>query len=140
MKFVLGSHTSRIVPHVDTFGADNLLSRGQEIAVDVKEADAVLAALKAGQASMHHGHLFHASGPNTTQDRRIGMAIRFIKPSMKQDDGTLSLVAHVAGQDRFGHFEIASAPKGRLHADDFAMCQRDADRKQAILFKGAKGV
>ena len=35
MRFVPGSHRHRIVPHVDTFAADNLLSRGQEIAVDV---------------------------------------------------------------------------------------------------------
>lgn len=139
MKFVAGSHREQIVPHVDTFSGNNLLSRGQEIAVEVNEADAVVAALKAGQASMHHGHLFHASGPNTTDDRRIGAAIRFITPAMKQQDGTRSLVAHVAGQDKFGHFEIAAAPKGRLHPDDFALCQRDADRKHAILFAGAEG-
>jgi len=136
MKFVPGSHKKRIVPHVDTFSEDNLLSRGQEIAVDVSEEDAVPAALKAGQASMHHGHLFHASGPNITDDRRIGTAIRYIKPAMKQENGAKSLVALVAGQDDYGHFEVADAPKGRLHEDDFEMCRQDAERKQAILFQG----
>ena len=33
MRFVPGSHREQIVPHVDTFGADNMLSRGQEIGV-----------------------------------------------------------------------------------------------------------
>ncbi|MGJ8627915.1 MAG: phytanoyl-CoA dioxygenase family protein [Sulfitobacter sp.] len=136
MKFVPGSHKKRIVAHVDTFSENNLLSRGQEIAVDVDENDAVHAALKPGQASMHHGHLFHASGPNTTDDRRIGAAIRYIRPEMKQENGTKSLVALVAGQDGFGHFQIATAPKGRLHPDDFEMCRQDAERKHAILFKG----
>ena len=36
MKFVPGSHKGQIVPHEDTFAADNLLSRGQEIAVEVE--------------------------------------------------------------------------------------------------------
>jgi len=74
MRFVPGSHKTKIVPHNDTYSEDNLLTRGQEIAVEVDEKDAVIAALEAGQASMHHGHLFHASGPNTTADRRIGAA------------------------------------------------------------------
>ena len=93
MKFVPGSHKKRLVPHRDTFDANNLLTRGQEVAVDVDEADAVCVELEPGQASMHHGHLFHASGPNTTDDRRIGAAIRYIKPSMKQRSGDKSLVA-----------------------------------------------
>ncbi|WP_299031609.1 phytanoyl-CoA dioxygenase family protein [uncultured Sulfitobacter sp.] len=138
MKFVAGSHKTRIVPHVDTFSDNNLLSRGQEIAVDVDEADAVPAPLRAGQASLHHGHLFHASGPNTTDDRRIGAAVRYITPAMKQQGGVKSLVAHVAGSDAYGHFEVAGAPKGRLHPDDFAMCRQDALRKQAILFEGVE--
>jgi len=136
MSFVPGSHKTRIVPHVDTFDENNLLSRGQEIAVDVREEDAVAAALKAGQASMHHGHLFHASGPNTTDDRRIGAAIRYIKPAMKQQSGAKSLVALVAGQDDYGHFEIAGPPKGWLDPDDIAKCREDALRKQVILFEG----
>lgn len=136
MKFVPGSHKERLVPHVDTFSDNNLLSRGQELAVEVDEATAVAAALQAGQASMHHGHLFHASGPNRTDDRRIGMAIRYITPEMKQESGAKSLVALAAGQDAFGHFEIASPPRGRLHPDDFALCAADAARKRDILFKG----
>ncbi|GIT54600.1 MAG: hypothetical protein Ct9H300mP16_17600 [Pseudomonadota bacterium] len=35
MRFVPGSHTRQIVPHNDTFDDNNLLSRGQEIAVEV---------------------------------------------------------------------------------------------------------
>lgn len=58
MKFVPGSHKQRIVAHIDTFSENNLLSRGQEISVNVREEDAVRAALKVGQASMHHGHFF----------------------------------------------------------------------------------
>lgn len=138
MKFVPGSHRESLVDHVDTFDENNLLTRGQEIAVEVDEADAVTVKLNPGQASMHHGHLFHASGPNATNDRRIGSAIRYIKASMKQQDGTKSLVAHVSGEDRWGHFKIAAPPVGRLHDDDFERCRQDAAAKRHILYAGAK--
>lgn len=134
MKFVPGSHKQAIVAHVDTFAPDNLLSRGQEIAVEVNEADGVAAELMPGQASMHHGHLFHASGPNVTDDRRIGAAIRYIKPSMQQKTGDRPLVALVSGADHFGHFTIAGPPQGRLSEADFEMCRQDAALKKRLLY------
>lgn len=138
MKFVPGSHKQHLVPHVDTFDDNNLLTRGQEIAVDVNEEDGVSVVLETGQASMHHGHLFHASGPNTTNDRRIGSAIRYIKPSMKQRSGDRSLVALVSGQDHFGHFQVADTPKGRLLDEDFDRCLRDSEIKRRVLYEGAE--
>lgn len=135
MKFVPGSHNQQIVPHVDTFAEDNLLTRGQELAVEVDEADAVHAELQPGQISLHHGRLFHASGPNTTDDRRIGFAIRFIIPAMKQETGDRSLVALVRGEDAYGHFTIATPPTGRLQEADFDLCRRDVEIKQRVLYE-----
>ena len=137
MKFVPCSHTEQVVPHVDTYDDNNMLSRGQEIAVEVNEDDAVAVELQPGQASLHHGHLFHSSGPNTTDDRRIGVAIRLIRPSMKQQSGDRPLVALVKGKDRFGHFRIARSPKDRLSEDDFALCRRDAEIRRRVLYEGA---
>ena len=134
MKFVPSSHKTKIVPHIDTYAEDNLLSRGQEIAVEVNEKDAVVVALDAGQASMHHGLLFHGSGPNTTDDRRIGSAIRYIKPSMKQATGDRPLVSLVRGQDNFGNFKIVDAPMGRLLDEDFELCRQDKALKARLLY------
>ena len=134
MKFVPGTHKSSIVKHIDTFADNNLLTRGQEIAVEVNEAEAISAALKAGQASMHHGLLFHSSGPNRTNDRRIGSAIRYIKPSMKQKTGDKSLVTLVSGKDHFKNFKIADPPKGRLLDEEFELCREDNNLKQKLLF------
>src|SRR5919106_505586 len=47
MRFVAGSHRQRNVPHVDSFEKDNLLTRGQEIAVDVDEGSSVNVLLNA---------------------------------------------------------------------------------------------
>ena len=137
MRFVPGSHRRRIVPHVDTFAADNLLSRGQEIAVEVDEQDGVAVELRTGQASLHHGHLFHASGPNSTDDRRIGVAIRYIKPSMRQRTGQRWMARLACGEDRYGHFDLADPPRGRLHEADFERCRRDAAVRRETLFAGA---
>ena len=138
MRFVPGSHANRIVPHVDTFDKNNLLSRGQEIAVEVDEGAGVNVVLETGQASLHHGHLFHGSGPNGTGDRRIGAAIRYIKPSMKQRSGDRSLVALVNGEDTHGNFEIAGPPRGWLAEEDFELVRRDSEIKRRVLYEGAE--
>ena len=137
MRFVPGSHTRQIVPHNDTFDDNNLLSRGQEIAVEVDDRNGVDVVLQAGQASLHHGHLFHASGPNTTTDRRIGSAIRYISPSMRQTSGDPTLVALVSGEDHYGHFTVADPPRGRLTEEDFDLCRRDAEIKRRVLYEGS---
>jgi len=98
MKFVPGSHKESLVPHQDTFADDNLLSRGQEIAVEVDEEDAIVAALQPGQMSLHHGRMFHASGPNTTDDRRIGFVMRFIRPDTPARSREFAML--VRGADR----------------------------------------
>ena len=49
MRFIPGSHGQAIVPHRDTFSDTNLLTRGQKIAVEVDEAEAVDVVLAPGQ-------------------------------------------------------------------------------------------
>jgi chlorinating enzyme len=140
MRFVPGSHKQQAVAHTDTFHENNLLTRGQEIAVEVNEEDGIDVQLMPGQASVHHGHLFHASGPNVSDDRRIAVAIRYIKPSMKQKSGDKTLVAMIQGEDRFGHFKIAGAPKGRLLDEDFDLSRQDSAIKRQVLYEGAEDV
>ena len=136
MKFVPGSHKA-IVQHNDTFAEDNLLSRGQEIAVDVDEKDAVAIELQPGEMSLHHGRLFHGSGPNQSDDRRIGVAIRYIKPSMKQVGGQKTLATLARGEDRFGNFEIVVPPKEAFSSEGIALRRRALEISQAILYEGA---
>jgi hypothetical protein len=138
MRFVAGSHHRKVVPHVDSFAKDNLLTRGQEIAVAVDEGSAVDVLLRAGQVSFHHGHVFHASGANTTHARRLGVAIRYIAPSMKQTSGEKLLVSLVSGKDEYGHFEVMPPPAGRLLQEDFERARRNAQMKQGILYRGVE--
>lgn len=138
MRFVPGSQRQNLVPHADSFADNNLLSRGQEVTVKIDKADARDVVLETGQASLHHGHLIHASGPNRTGDRRIGVAIRYMAASMKQKTGDRSLVALVGGKDRHGHFLVAPPPAGKLLEADFTLCRQDMAIKKRILYDGAQ--
>ena len=124
MKFWPGSHLKKQLEHRDTFASDNLLTRGQEIAVEVPEGEGVDVPLKAGEMSLHHVLLAHGSGPNTTDDRRIGYAIRYIPPML------------VRGRDIHGHFDPEPEPKCDL--DDAALAaHRDAvERSAKALYAG----
>jgi ectoine hydroxylase-related dioxygenase (phytanoyl-CoA dioxygenase family) len=113
MEFIPGSHTKDQIPHRDTFAKDNLLTRGQEVAVEVDESKAVVIELEPGEISLHHVRLVHGSPPNPSNDRRIGFAIRYIPTTVTQiagdDSATLvrgvdtqhgSRVRRLASQDR----------------------------------------
>jgi len=135
MKFIPGSHLRDHLKHVDTFNRDNLLSRGQEIEVEVDAANAAFCILNPGEMSLHHVKLVHGSEPNRSNDRRIGLAIRYIPTSMKQlkmrDSATL-----VRGVDRYHHFDLEPRPKHDL--DDAALAAHaDAVGRQVkALYSG----
>ncbi len=115
MDFVRGSHENPILPHNDTFSETNLLSRGQEIAVDVAEADKTRIELQPGEMSLHHGLTIHGSGQNRSTDRRIGFAVRYVNPNARQQVAERDYAMLARGVDRSGHF-INFAPPGRLFA------------------------
>jgi len=104
MDFVAGSHRNPILPHTDTFSDTNLLSRGQEVAVDVPEADKTHIELAAGQMSLHHGLTIHGSGPNRSDDRRIGFAIRYLNPDARQQVADRDYAMLARGVDMSGGF------------------------------------
>ena len=51
MGFIAGTHTAEQIPHRDTFAKNNLLTRGQEVAVAVDEKQAVTIELAPGEMS-----------------------------------------------------------------------------------------
>ncbi len=137
MRFVPGSHSRAIVEHRDTFSETNMLTRGQEIAVEVDEAATTDVVLKAGQMSLHHGHLFHASHANRSDDRRIGLAIRYITPAMRQTSDIKTYAHLVAGQDSYGHFELLAPPSGLMSAADIQLARQAIALEEQILYEGA---
>ena len=110
MEFIPGTHTSDQIPHRDTFSRNNLLTRGQEVAVSVDTTKARVIDLRSSETPLHRRSLVHGSPPNPSNDRRIGLAIRYIPTDVRQVEGEDSATL-VRGVDRHGHFE--AEPAGR---------------------------
>jgi ectoine hydroxylase-related dioxygenase (phytanoyl-CoA dioxygenase family) len=135
MRVIPGSHRTP-VRHVDTFHPDNLLSRGQEIAVEVDENQAADIVLRAGEMSLHHVLIVHGSGANPSADRRIGFAIRYIPTRIRQTGGPRDSATLVRGTDAFGHFELEPRPDADLDAAMLALHAEISDRQAKILYRG----
>lgn len=103
MRMVAGSHRAGQRGHIDRHDPDNVLFRGQEVP-DISEEQAVLVPLRPGEASFHHGWTLHASLPNRSDDRRIGLNVQFITPDARQTVSKGETALLVRGEDRFGHF------------------------------------
>jgi ectoine hydroxylase-related dioxygenase (phytanoyl-CoA dioxygenase family) len=137
MRVIPASHGSQQLPHRDTFAADNLLSRGQEIAVDVDESKAVDVVLMPGQMSLHHVLLVHGSEPNGAAIRRIGFAIRYLPTYVKQLSGVRDSATLVRGVDEYGHFSLEPAPRSDFHPDAVAFHSEMLAANDQILYSGA---
>ena len=104
MQFWPGSHREGKIAHRDTYAEDNILHRGQTVEAEIPEEEILAAELRPGQASIHHGWLMHGSGPNHSADRRIGLTLQYLTPSIKQLFTDKEGATLVRGHDRFGHF------------------------------------
>src|SRR6195256_4698471 len=137
MGFIPGTHTSDQIPHRDTFAKNNLLTRGQEVAVDVDESRAVTIELAPGEMSLHHVRLVHGSPPNPSNDRRIGFAIRYIPTSVKQVAGEDSATL-VRGVDREHNFEHEPRPSHDMDPAFLELHRKITDRNARILYRGTE--
>ena len=136
MQVIPGTHTRDQVPHRDTFAADNLLSRGQEIAVEVDRSQAVNVVLRPGEMSLHHVRIFHGSDPNRADHARVGFAIRYIPTRLRQI-GERTSATLVRGTDRYGHFDPEPAPTAPFAPEAVEFHAATIDRTFSVLYAGA---
>ncbi len=104
MRFIPGSHHGpHILRHVETHAEDNMLSRGQTIEDVDAEAARPLPAL-AGEFSIHHNKTIHSSEPNMSDDTRIGFAVHFATPEIRQTQFDGATATLVRGEDKSGNW------------------------------------
>jgi len=135
MQVIPGTHKSDQIPHRETFAPNNLLTRGQEVMVEVDASKAVDVVLAPGEMSLHHVRLVHGSPPNRSNDRRIGYAIRYIPTHVHQLVGRDAALL-VRGADRYGHFDLERPPKADLHPDAIEQHAASAAMHAGILYAG----
>lgn len=122
VELLKGSHT-KTIPH-EVFGHDRLsrlrermgkrIIKGQRaVPRYVDPADAVPMPVKPGQFFIFTERTVHRAGPNNTNARRMGLAVRITVPSVRigHDQifpGHEAIV--VRGEDRFGFNRIGTPP------------------------------
>lgn len=139
MRVMPGTHKMDQVAHRDTFAGNNLLSRGQEIAVEVDEAQAVALELQPGEMSLHHVRLIHGSEPNQSNRRRIGFAIRYLPTHVRQVVGARDSATLVRGVDTYGHFLPEQRPESDLAAAALAFHAQVMQQSEQVLMRKIGG-
>mgnify|MGYP000143237590 FL=1 len=139
MKMLPGTHKWEQVTHRDTLAEENLLTRGQEIDVDVDEKDAVYLEIEPGEISLHNIRTVHASAPNQSDHRRIAIAIRYITPDVKQINADGDSAWLVRGEDTEGNFIHETPPEADMDAAAMAEHDRIMELRQGVLYKGVDG-
>jgi hypothetical protein len=121
VRVLPGSHLGPDMEHEETYAADNLLSRGQSLR-GIDEAQAVEMPLEPGQFSMHHERTAHDSRPNTSDDRRIGLALFYMPAHTRSTLGRRSAMK-ISGEDRYGHWD--RDPEPQIDLDPASMAVLD---------------
>ena len=136
MDFVAGSHKHAILPHEDKDDANNLLSRGQEVAVNIAPEDKVAIELHPGQMSLHHGLTIHGSGPNVSDDRRIAAVIRYLRPEVAQEHGQGDFAIPVRGTDTKGNFTHYTPARDWFSPEGLAMHEKVHTHQNKVMMAG----
>ena len=105
MRMVPASHRAGRMDHdISQHDKNNVLLQSQTVH-NVDETGAVLCPLQPGEASFHHGWTLHASMPNKSHDRRIGLNVQYLAAHVRQTKHDLDTAMLVRGKDDYGHFE-----------------------------------
>ena len=86
--------------------------------------------LQPGQASFHHGWTLHASMPNLSDDRRIGLNVQYLATHVRQTKHDLDTAMLVRGED--DHLYFANDVPAKTDLDPLAI-QRQEELENRYL-------
>ena len=133
-----GTHVGEVLKHEDRYNEDNMLTLGQEISDEIDEIRAVNMPLKVGKMSTHNYRLAHASGPNNSDDRRIGVSMHFMPPETTQIVGDWDSAALVRGENPYGKVAHTPIPSNDLDEAAVEFHAKATHVIQNILYAGAE--
>lgn len=137
MSVIPKTHMGQTLEHEDTYHQDNMLTRGQRIK-QLDASSAVAMPLRAGEMSLHNYCLAHGSGPNASEDRRIGVSLHFMPPETQQIVGTWDCATLVRGVDTHHHFTLAPRPRHDLDPEALAFHEKASLAMRDVLYAGAQ--
>ena len=139
MRVHPGSQLGDPMSQHDLYNDDNLLTRGQEI-VDIDESKAISMPLRTGEMSLHNIRAAHASGPNITADRSIGLSFHYMPTQTSQLKTDWDCASLVRGEDRYGHFDASPVPSCDFDPVTVAYHEKATSAMRELLFQGAKKI
>lgn len=117
MHFVPESNRGGLLEHATKADANSINGGGQQTAREFSLAQTDSLHLEPGEFTLHHTLCVHTSGPNRSEDRRIGLGVSYI-PAEVGHIGTERMPASlVRGSDRFGHFDLEPDPRSMEPGD-----------------------
>lgn len=99
LRVVPQSHRLGLVPHADFPNPDNLTTQGATAQVPIDATHDVV--MKAGEMSLHHPLMLHASNPNRTAEARIGFSATYSTPALESSRTAIAWVRGDGPRDRF---------------------------------------
>ena len=103
------------------------------------KAEKTSGALAAGELSLYLALMIHGSGPNPSDDRRIGVVIRYISPHVKKPNNADNYGIPLLGQCDAGNFNLCAAPKGLFHSDNIIQYEQIREDQAKVMMAGARG-
>ena len=123
--------------HVDTYGEDNLLARGQTV-MSVPQEKVVPIELRPGQLSVHHPRVVHGSGHNTSNKRRVGFVIQsYIDTEVDQHLGK-SYAQLARGHDDYNHHFLVPRASGLMVPKEVTMWHKANEELRGVLYYDAE--
>ena len=126
LRVVPRSHRLGLIPHADRPNPDNLTTQGATAQVEIDSPQDVV--MRAGEMSLHHPLVLHASNPNESAESRIGFSATYSTPALT---ASRTAVAWVRGDGPRDPFRIVEQPSLRS-IEEAVAAYRQADHQ--ILF------
>src|SRR5687767_6724511 len=105
LRVVPGSHRLGLIAHADRPNPDNLTTQGATAQVAIETPQDVV--MRAGEMSLHHPLVLHASNPNQSAESRIGFSATYSAAALP---GSLTPVVWVRGDGPRDCFEVIDKP------------------------------
>lgn len=128
LRMVPRSHRLGLVPHADFPNPDNLTTQGATAQVAIEAPHDVV--MRAGEMSLHHPLMLHASNPNRSAEARIGFSATYSTPELSS---SRTAVAWVRGDGPRDCFRIIEGP--RVCSTEEAVAAYRAGNHQILFAK-----
>ena len=102
------------------------------------KAEKTLGALATGELSLYLALMIHGSGPNPSDDRRIGVVIRYISPHVKKPNNADNYGIPLRGQCDTRNFNLCAPPEGLFHPNNVIQYEQVRENQAKVMMAGAR--